>query len=449
MVARVDKEQRWYVRVYFDGIRLVAILPFGLRCIQGVNSRRWTSAQLTLPSVESGFNAPDMHAVDVDAPSASVDVPSVELAGKVPDMPSVETNVSSALPAGGVSVTAPDVEVKGGDASLTVGLAAGALTGVGGIGAAVGLSGDTLSEEVDASMPSASANVPSEMRDASKPSVEVKKPKRGLFGGLSFKKPSSKGNMEVPHEPGDVSVPSVDVPSVEMGGDVPSASVDAPGVKVQGENASLTAGLVAGGLAALGGIGAAIGLSADKPDASGPLPEVSEDVSTPGVSGSMAEVSKDVSVPDVSRSLPGASGDVSMPSVDVETPSASLDVPSVDPAGMSPGMPSVQDCVFNDRPSDDVSVKAQDMNINVDVPSVGGEACLPMASGGVPSISGDASLPSVGDVSVDIGDTVDDIAAKAPGMPSVELENPKKGLVGRIFMSNKGKIEVRTGVYSM
>ncbi len=60
-------------------------------------------------------------------------------AKKVTDTPSVE---------GGVPSADASVKVEGGDASLTVGLAAGAAAAVGGIGAAVGLSGDKPDAEV-------------------------------------------------------------------------------------------------------------------------------------------------------------------------------------------------------------------------------------------------------------------------------------------------------------
>lgn len=81
------------------------------------------------------------HVVLVSA--RGVDVLYVDLAGKAPDLPSVEGDLSGAMPSGDVEVTAPDVQVEGGDASLTAGLAAGAVAAVGAIGAAaIGLSGE-------------------------------------------------------------------------------------------------------------------------------------------------------------------------------------------------------------------------------------------------------------------------------------------------------------------
>ncbi|CAM9917512.1 unnamed protein product, partial [Pylaiella littoralis] len=215
------------------------------------------------------------------------------------------------MPSADVSVMAPDVKAEGGDGSLTAGLAAGGAVALGGIGAAIGLSGDKPEGEVDASMPSVgdlSADVGATVDDitAKVPdvlTVEVKRPKKRLFGSLSFKKPSSKGKIEVPKVDaalpdvsGDVSAPDIsatlpevsggvsvpDVPSAQgdISGNLPSAdvSVTAPDVKAEGGDGSLAAGLAAGGAAAWGGIGAAIGLSGDKPEG-----EV--DASMPSVEG--------------------------------------------------------------------------------------------------------------------------------------------------------------------
>ena len=66
-----------------------------------------------------------------------------------------------------------------------------------------------------------------------------------------------------------------------------------------------------------------------------------------------------------------------------------------------------------------------------------------------PSVGGDASMPSVGDVSADIGAKVDDIAAKAPDMPSVEMKKPKKSLFSSLSFkrpSLKGPEKVRVAV---
>ncbi|CAM9645850.1 unnamed protein product [Ectocarpus sp. 8 AP-2014] len=273
-------------------------------------------------------------------------------------MPSVEGGVGDELPSGDVSATAPGVKVEGGDTSLTAGLAAGGVTAMGAIGAAVGLSGDKPNAEVSSGDVDASVLVPGV------PSVYVAKPKKGLFGGLfgsskakievpgaadesvpgvagsltvpdvsgdvfepnvsgavsvpdvvgSLRVPDVSGDVFVPNVSGAVSVPgvagsltvpdvsgdvfvpnvsgAVDVPSVDI--DAPSVSVEvrsmlpsgdvsvtAPGVKVEGGDTSLTAGLAAGGVAAMGAIGAAVGLSGDKPDAELLSGDVNASVSVP------------------------------------------------------------------------------------------------------------------------------------------------------------------------
>ena len=145
---------------------------------------------VSVPDVSGDVSVPSM---GLDVPSASVDVPSVDLEGKMPSVegtvPSVEGDISGDLPSGEVSVTAPDVKVEGGDTSLTAGLAAGGVAALGAVGAAVGLSGDKPSGEVDASV-----DVPSVDASVEAPSVDVKKPKKGLFGGIFG---SSKGKIEV------------------------------------------------------------------------------------------------------------------------------------------------------------------------------------------------------------------------------------------------------------
>ncbi|CAN0434834.1 unnamed protein product, partial [Ectocarpus sp. 8 AP-2014] len=91
--------------------------------------------------------------------------------------------------------------------------------------------------------------------------------------------PDVSGSLKMPNVTGDVSVPSVhmdvplgsaEAPSVDLAGKMPSVeggvggelpsgnvSVTAPDVKVEGGDTSLTAGLAAGGVAAVGAIGAA------------------------------------------------------------------------------------------------------------------------------------------------------------------------------------------------
>lgn len=111
---------------------------------------------MQVPDEDTDVSAPS---VDVDMPSTSVDAPPVDLASKAPDMPSVEGGISGDLPSGDASVTAPDVRVEGGDSSLTAGLAAGGVAALGGIGAAIGLSGDKPDAEVRGRAVSVSAGL--------------------------------------------------------------------------------------------------------------------------------------------------------------------------------------------------------------------------------------------------------------------------------------------------
>lgn len=94
----------------------------------------------TLPEASGDLSVPS---VDVDAPSTSVEAPSVDLSGKLPDMPSGEGDISGDLPSGDSSV-----EVEGGDSSLTSSLVTGGAALLGGLGAAIGLSGGKAEGEV-------------------------------------------------------------------------------------------------------------------------------------------------------------------------------------------------------------------------------------------------------------------------------------------------------------
>lgn len=139
-----------------------------------------------------------------------------------------------------------------------------------------------------------------------------------------------------------------------------------------------------------------------------------------------------VSVPDVSGSVPDISGSVP----EMAVPEVSGTLPDV-----SGSLPEV---------SGDVS--APDVSGDASMPDVSGslpDASMPDVSGSLPSGSVDASMPSVGDVSADVEAKVDDIAAKVPDMPSVEVKKPKKGLFGGIFSGSKGKIEVRRLSYRL
>lgn len=95
----------------------------------------------------------DLPSGSVDMPSGSLDVPSVDQTGKGPDMASVGGDISGDLPS-----------------------------------ASVDASGSLPSADVDVSVPSGSVDVPS---------VDVKKPKKSLFGGIGGIFGSGKGKMEV------------------------------------------------------------------------------------------------------------------------------------------------------------------------------------------------------------------------------------------------------------
>ena len=114
------------------------------------------SADLPAADISDAGSLPDTSVdippASIDVPSGSVDVPSVDLSGKGPDMPSVGGDVSGELPS-----------------------------------ASLDASGSLPSGEVDVSAPSVSGAV-------DVPSVDVKKPKKSLFGGIFG---SSKGKMDV------------------------------------------------------------------------------------------------------------------------------------------------------------------------------------------------------------------------------------------------------------
>ncbi|CAM9712965.1 unnamed protein product [Scytosiphon promiscuus] len=184
--------------------------------------------------------------------SGSVDEqPFVSVSDKMPYSPSS----SGGLPSGEVTTTAPNVSVKCGDASSAAGLSARSAAAVGAIGSAIGLSGD----KPDAEMP-CSANGDVSVPDF--PSRDVRKPKKGIFGGLFG---SSKMKMETESPDVDISLPEVTGSSVSA----------------KGGDASSAVGLTAGGAAAVGAIGSAISLSGDKPDAEVPFGVVHSHVFVP------------------------------------------------------------------------------------------------------------------------------------------------------------------------
>ncbi|CAN0403485.1 unnamed protein product, partial [Ectocarpus sp. 12 AP-2014] len=275
------------------------------------------------------------------------------------------------------------------DTSLTAGLAAGGVAAVGATGAAVGLSGDRPYPELPAGDVEASVAVPDV------PSVDVKKPKKGMFGGLFG---SGKAKVELPS--GDVDA-SVSVP------DVLSVDVKKP-----------KKGLFGG----LFGSEAKI----EVPDADVSVPDVSGEVSVPDASGSLK-------VPDVS-------GGVSMPSLDMDVPLGSAEVPSVDLAGKMPEMPSVEGGIGDELASGDVSVTAPDVKVEDGDTSLtaglaaGGVAAVG-AIGAAVGLSCDrpyAELPA-GDVEASVA---------VPDVSSVDVKKPKKGMFGGPFGSGKAKVEV-------
>lgn len=124
---------------------------------------------------------------DVLVPSDSLNIsaPEVPLPSVDVDMPSVGGGASGDPPSADVKLTVPDLNVDGRDASLTTGLATGAAATIGPIGAGLGLKGefDKPKGDVDAGM-----FIPN------LPSVDTKKPKKKLFGGVFS---SSKENANV------------------------------------------------------------------------------------------------------------------------------------------------------------------------------------------------------------------------------------------------------------
>ena len=198
---------------------------------------------------------------------------------------------------------------------------------------------------------------------------------------------------------------------------------------------------VEGGGASLGGIDAPSvegGVSAEMPSVGG------------GISGSMPGIAGDVS-------MPSGSVDVGVASASVDVPSASVDVPSAAPmgvAGAAPDMPSVEGGISGEVPSVDAklaapSVSASGVGLSADLPSAGVDASgslLPSGGADVSasSVSGavEGVKGAVGDPSTDVGAEVDDVEVEGPDVPSGEWKKPKKSLFGRMFGSNKGKLEV-------
>ena len=160
-----------------------------------------------VPAVNLGVYMPSVCG-DVALPTASVDVPSVDRAGQAPDVPpsvdkvpvkpSTGGNIGVAGLSVGSRVAAQDVEVN--------------VPSIGGEGMLPPAPVYTPSGEADVSMPAVgelSADVGAKVEDlAAKrpeaPSVVVKKNTIGLFGSLSFKKPSLKGKPKVKRSAGEL-----------------------------------------------------------------------------------------------------------------------------------------------------------------------------------------------------------------------------------------------------
>ncbi|CAM9942689.1 unnamed protein product, partial [Ectocarpus sp. 12 AP-2014] len=149
-------------------------------------------------------------------------------------MTSLEGGVGDELPSGVTSVTAADAKVEGGDSSLNAGLAAGGVAAVGAIGATVGISGNQSDADLSSGNVEACVSVPEApvgVKKPNRPSVEVRKSKKVLFGGLSLKKSSCKISIEVPDAGvavSDVSAPDATASRPEASGDVavPDVGVD-------------------------------------------------------------------------------------------------------------------------------------------------------------------------------------------------------------------------------
>ncbi|CAB1105815.1 unnamed protein product [Ectocarpus sp. CCAP 1310/34] len=226
-----------------------------------------------IPGVDASIDVPSISGnTSVEVPGVSVDTPSID--------PSVDTpfvTADASLPSASVDV--PPAEE---DASMP---------SVGDLSADVGAKAGEVSADVGAKVGDVKADLGAKVDDISAKapgvkSVEVRKPKKDVLGGLSLKKPSGKISIGVPDMP--------EMPSLEggAGGELsPSGvSVTAPDVQVEGGDTSLTAGLAASGVAIVGAIGAAVGLSGDKPDAEVPsgvvhvslsIPEASVDIRKP------------------------------------------------------------------------------------------------------------------------------------------------------------------------
>ncbi|CBN75805.1 similar to AHNAK nucleoprotein isoform 1 [Ectocarpus siliculosus] len=306
---------------------------------------------------------------------------------------------------------------------------------------------ETPSGYVHASTPSSSAqsvvgDPTTEEGTSTGASAEAKKPKRGLFGGLSLKKKSSskgKGKLEVP----EVALPDV-LAVADTGGSLPQAPesvaepISAVDVSVpDGGSASLPES--SGDLSVPGTKEAPTDgdVRAPRGDVGVPLPEASCELSVPGtteasIGGDLPVPFGDVSVPEMSASLPEESGDVAVPDlvvpgstegpsgVDVPVPSGDMGV-SVPEASGDLSVPGTSEASIGGgvpMPSGDVSV-APDVSVSL----TEGSGDLSVPGTAEASIGGDVPVPS-GDMSASLPEASEDLMVTGTAEVSVGGEVP-------------------------
>ncbi|CAB1097414.1 unnamed protein product [Ectocarpus sp. CCAP 1310/34] len=237
---------------------------------------------------------------------------------------------------------------------------------------------ETPSGGVHASTPSSSAQSvggdPTTEEGASTgASAEAKKPKRGLFGGLSLKKSSSKGKSKL-------EVPEVASPNVLAVSDTGSSLPQAPEPVAEPTSAADVSVVPDGGTASL-------------PEASGGLlvPGTTE----ASIDGDLPVPRGGVSVPEISASLPEESGDVAVPA---------LAVPGTteDPTGVHVPVPCGNIGASMPEGSGDLSVPgATEVSIGGGVPVPSGDASMaPDIGVSMPEASGDLTVPGTKEVSI-------------------------------------------------
>ena len=180
---------------------------------------------IDVPSVDVDLprgDLPDAPTIDIDVPDVDIDVPSVDMELDVPsvdvdiDAPTVDVDVPDVavdvdVPSVDVDIDAPNVDVP------DVGMAVPAVAG---LGAALGLSGDADTPDVE---------VPTlRLPDVDIPDVGMIVP--AVTGiGAAF---ALRGDVDVPDVDVDIDAPSVDIDAPEVDVDAPSVDIDAPEVDV-------------------------------------------------------------------------------------------------------------------------------------------------------------------------------------------------------------------------